>query len=232
MDSPKDLLISAVAAAIGLLVQQARIYLMKRRAAIDKEKRSKTDVGAFVARLDWLTSKVQDIHAELSYNSGKSVKDMLRATAERLDSLEDRVADAASISSVRWRVTANTSPTGIFECDRNGECTFANLALQSMFGQPESGMLGNGWLESVGRNPDERSKIWDQWAHSVNTGIPWDATFWVNRKGHSPIQVHSAARIKTADNGKTKIICGTVTPLVDQRFIDGSHPGLKMKDSG
>lgn len=137
---------------------------------------------------------------EFSPNSGKSIKDQIT----RIDDIT-RLAELRSKS-----IASNLQTTGVYECDAQGNCTWANNALCEMFGLTPAEMMGTGWL--LGIKASERKRVSDEWMDSVKEDIPYETTYTaVNHKNKEEIYVRTSAVTHKSMNGKILGFYGTVT---------------------
>lgn len=148
---------------------------------------------------------VCDINAavkELQPNGGRSVLDRVR----RLDNTIEEL-------NARQRAVLDRDPVPVYECDPEGRCTYANIALCELFGLSEKDMLGFGWLESL--HPDERIRVHGLWTECVRKRIPYECRYDVRDPGtHAVVPARTVAHPMLSKTGDLLGYHGTVRPLV------------------
>lgn len=97
---------------------------------------------------------------ELKPNGGSSLVDKVT----RMD--KSLLLGTCRVTTMLMRHTV-----AIFECDAQGDCTFANPSLCRLFGLDESAVLGHGWLNAV--DNDDRKSVWDHWTYCITNNIPY-----------------------------------------------------------
>ncbi len=118
---------------------------------------------------------------------------------------------ALASSEARFRALANASPSGIFETDHAGACTFVNDRLCKITGREASGFLGDGWAGAVA--PNDRDRIFASWTAAVESRESWaeEVTFLKTDGGTLP----TLCRAEPQYDENRKIIgyVGTVTDV-------------------
>src|SRR4029079_961829 len=106
--------------------------------------------------METLVSQVQEIKSEITTNGGGSMKDMViatnkkvEATTQTLNDLKGLFKQQLSQQKARLELTLNESEEMIFLCNKDGECTFVNKALQLSFGMNKETLLDYGWLRAI-----------------------------------------------------------------------------------
>lgn len=134
---------------------------------------------------------IKSLSTEFSINSGKSIKDQIT-----------RIDNAVRLAELRSKLIASSfSNIGMYECDPQGKCIWANSALCDLFGLPHEEVLGNGWLSGV--MDDEREDVLEKWLTSIEHNIPYDTTYTVrNNKTHEVFKVKTSAMSNKSVDGK------------------------------
>jgi len=129
---------------------------------------------------------------ELVPNGGGSIKDSIGRMERKLDMVQRRTD-----------IITDSLPDGIYECDAEGRCTFASLALCKAFGLQSSEMMGIGWLSAI--HPEDRQPTHEVWMESVKTGTPYRASYRVVNQvsGEEMLCTTEARAVK---NGKGEVI--------------------------
>lgn len=150
-----DKLITGVSALIGAVT--GGITAVKAKHKVTKD---------LLSKVETLQKGLDAITTELSPNGGSSFRDKVTRIEESIDLLK-----------ARWRLSLTSSSIGQYECDAEGQCTYANRALCEMFGLDESQMMGNGWLASIDHT--DRARVWDDWVRDIAKDIPYEDRYTV-----------------------------------------------------
>ena len=164
--------------------------------------------GAFwwARRKLWLPAKVwfQGVnHAvkELIPNGGNSIKDAITRIDRQVDN-----------NAARSKAIMSLMPQGIYECDTDGRCTAANLAICEMFGLDYTQMLGNGWLAAI--EPGDRDRVLTVWLNAVNKGIPYESSYTiVNQRDHTSKRYKTSAKPMIGSKGIILGYYGVIEPV-------------------
>lgn len=118
-------------------------------------------------------------------NGGSSLKDTV-----------SRISDTLIILNSRSLFTLDRADIGLFECDKHGQCIFANSAMSHIFGLPLESLKGRGWLQAI--EEDERYAVWDAWKQMIEQQIPYDTTYIVvNQETKQRFRCRSTAKPHT-----------------------------------
>ncbi len=167
-----------------------------------ERKRLLAEIPTLREQLAAMQSQLEEIARELKFNGGRSTKDILASLHELIE-----------LSDMRLMMYQQASPVGIYECDATGKCTSANPALCELFGMTEQEMLGNGWLEAVGRNQVEKKLVFENWQASVRDNIPYREDYWiVPRTGEAILCTMYAQALRSRSTGKVLRFHGVVNP--------------------
>lgn len=163
-------------------------------------------VPTIQSQLTLMQVQLNQIVEEMKFNGGKSFKDLIA-----------RILEAHDLDQMRWQLLEQASPIGIYECDANGSCIKANLALCEMFGLTEAEMMGNGWLESVGRSQLEKDSVYNSWRAAVQKSIPYKDKYWLTPREGDALEVMTYAQaLRSQKTGNVLIYRGVVTPVLIQ----------------
>jgi len=134
---------------------------------------------------------IKSLKDEFSENSGKSIKDQL-----------SRIDDTVRLAELRSKLIASSfTNIGMYECDPQGKCVWANAAMCDIFGLTLEEVLGNGWLGGI--LDSEREAVLDRWMTSVHNDIPYDNTYHVvNRRTHETYLIKTTAIVNKSRDGK------------------------------
>ncbi len=79
------------------------------------------------------------------------------------------------VTQMRLDVIENAVGIGIYICDENGKCSYANKTLATMFGMQQEDMLGYGWSKPI----INQQKAVNNWQFSVSNGTPYSDAYEV-----------------------------------------------------
>lgn len=137
-------------------------------------------VGKNTESIKAIKSDLTVIKSELSFNSGKSLKDMVYRIAGETEAF--------------FAIKMNADDVPIYVCDSEGQCTFANTQLCNLFGLDYNQMLGYGWLSAVGKTQHEKDSTYDDWREAIKKDIPYVTEYTVvNQKTGEEIPVKTRA---------------------------------------
>ena len=108
------------------------------------------------------------------------INDTLLFTGIIRDITELRATEESLKASQRmYRSLAEAAPVGIFNTDPQGKCTYVNEQWIKISGLTEEQALGDGWSQTI--HPDDRTKVWDRWNTTVESGIPFEMEYRFKR---------------------------------------------------
>lgn len=125
----------------------------------------------------------------------------------------DRIAQIVELNSMRWHALQSRMPVCIYECDAEGNCTFANPALCELYNLSEAEMMGSGWLSRIGRTSAERTLIWREWQATINDHTPYDTIFEVQYEPDVFIKCRSTATAHRNAAGQILMFSGIIEPV-------------------
>ncbi|HOX24831.1 MAG TPA: EAL domain-containing protein [Candidatus Krumholzibacteria bacterium] len=76
--------------------------------------------------------------------------------------------DALRESERRYQIMAESSPVGIFRCDRNSRCRYVNRRWREITGLTTAQAADEGWLSAL--HPDDQETVARNWQQSVTEG--------------------------------------------------------------
>lgn len=109
---------------------------------------------------------LDSIAEQFKPNHGSSLFDKIKR-------IEDGLISNQQVS----KLILETSILGIYQCDKDGICIWANNAILEIFGLSINEMLGNGWLISI--IPEQRIKVWDYWIECNIKKIPYENQYTI-----------------------------------------------------
>ena len=134
---------------------------------------------------------IDSLNKQFPASGGKTIKDQLT-----------RINDNLRMADLRNKLLSdNILSTGIYECDANGDCLWANKTLCDLFGLSLEEMLGAGWLSGIAA--DEREHVWNKWKKAIELDIPYETEYTVvNIKTREHIRVRTTAIVYRAEFDK------------------------------
>jgi len=155
-------------------------------------------------RKDIDRKKLADIHSELRFNGGGSIKDAifdLKKTTQninfRLDGIEENQKLSMNLQGIAYWVS-----------DNDGKCIYVSPALCKLLGRSESDIVGNNWMAIL--HPDDKKRIVEAWEFSIENKTPFDEIYSLKTSRNEWVKVWGVAFHKTA---ATNIFGGTLGKL-------------------
>jgi PAS domain S-box-containing protein len=175
-------------------------------------------------------------------NQAESVLSLFAGRAAR--EIERVRSDQALLSSeARFRTLCQAAPTGIYECDERGFCTFISTQWEEMTGRSDQELQGFGWLELV--HPDDIAGTRETWRQAFLQNRPFLDEFRIVRGTGEVRWVRAAAkRIGGSLQGPASFV-GCIEDITDRKqaeiaqraieerfraFMDNSPAVAFMKD--
>jgi len=118
-------------------------------------------------------------------------------------------------SASSHRLLADTVPCGIFECDTQGSCTYANQRLLDMIGLDLQQTLGNGWNCII--HPDDKTTVFRRWEECNRTGLEFALQYRLLRPDGSVRWVITRAVHRFDETGKRIGTLGCVSDVTSQK---------------
>lgn len=152
LDSVEQII--AITAGAGTLVASAFWFIRKR---------------ILIPIRSWV-EKINRAIYQILPNGGNSMVDALKRIEKKTDE-----------NYARAKAILNLQTQAIYECDAEGRCTNANLALCEMFEMDMADVIGNGWAGAL--IPEDREKSVDVWMSCVTKGIPYEWHYRLKKTG-------------------------------------------------
>lgn len=144
-------------------------------------------------------SKISVIYEQLTPNGGSSLADKI-----------NKIKDKVTISEMRQQIVWANLAIGYYECNKEGECTYANNNLCEMFGLSPEQMKGKGWLRAID-GEEERLKVWQIWQNAIKNHLPYEVHYKIrNRKTQEVINCITTAYTCLDDKNEAIYYFGTV----------------------
>jgi len=127
-----------------------------------------------------ITDDISQIRAELTSNSGKSLKDLVKKIEVDVESNTDLTKTI--MCRQRWILDNRNEP--IFEVDENGNFTWVNEAFIKLTKRSCYDLLGNKWKNII--SEEERDLIFSHWDKAIKEKRNFEETIVItDKKGRS-----------------------------------------------
>ncbi len=149
---------------------------------------------------------------------GSDVTEAVRARREieRLLSESERARTVAEESNARYQFLANTIPVQVWTARPDGTLDFVSDRTASYFGTSAEQIIGDQWLSVL--HPDDLARTRERWAHSLETGEPYEMEFRLWSAVHQAYRWHLArATPQRDDRGAIIHWFGTNTDIEDRK---------------
>lgn len=123
-----------------------------------------------------ITDDISQIRAELTSNSGKSLKDLVKKIEVDVESNTNLTKTI--MCRQRWILDNRNEP--IFEADENGNFTWVNEAFIKLTKRSCIDLLGNKWKNII--SEDERDTIFKHWDNAIKEKRNFEETIVVTDK--------------------------------------------------
>ncbi|MBF2019425.1 MAG: PAS domain S-box protein [Hydrococcus sp. C42_A2020_068] len=121
-------------------------------------------------------------------------------------------------SERRYATLAQLSPVGIFRCDREGNCIYANERWLEIAGLSSEEARGTGWKGAL--HPDDRERVINEWKQAVEEGQPFYSEYRFQRPDGTISWVLGQALPETEADGQVISYVGTITDITDRKQIE------------
>jgi len=148
--------------------------------------------------IDRIENEQKKVAAELTFNGGRSTKDIIGAVQRSTDDLSDQLALVRGIQ----RAIMNTSPsTAFFETDAKGRHVWVNRGYLDLTGKQLADVLVNGWGATIA--PEDRNAVLAEWNNCIAQDRDFDMTYRVVDADRNVMSVRSQARRVKTQEGLT-----------------------------
>ena len=141
------------------------------------------------------------------------------------EQLAARTQEAVA-SETKFTRFAEFAPVGIFIADSSGYLTYVNEKWYEISKVPK-GLEGTGWMDSI--KDEDQATVKVLWAELVQNAVAMNAEIrfkrtWVDRNGDKgDTWVLASAYPEVGDDGKVKVIFGSITDISQQKWAEYSE---------
>lgn len=157
------------------------------------------------------TTTVEQVR--INYEAIKKINNELSINNVRVRDLVEKTHRETLCNTARIRMFLKNGSEGMYECDVNGECIWANQSLCDLFGLAYHDMMGHGWMEAI--PPEQRSIVIDIWNKAIRDDIPYTWSYnIINRITSENIRVTATAIAVRDEFGHPILHCGIVKKAI------------------
>lgn len=111
---------------------------------------------------------IRDIEKHFGKEAGRVLKDIIQQRGLEI-----------VIDEMRLNIIENAAGLGIYICNSDGRCTYANKTLAKMFGLSQHDMLGNGWIANI----VDKQTAFNNWKFAVDNNTPYRDEYTIKVNG-------------------------------------------------
>lgn len=128
------------------------------------------------------------------------------------------IEGALANSQVRFAALTQSSPTGVFQTESDGSCSFVNDQWCLLAGITPQQAHVNGWHQVI--HPDDRSKVLDAWQRTISEQRPFRLEFRFMRPDGKTTWVYGQSSVMQDANGKVIGHVGTITDISEHKELE------------
>jgi PAS domain S-box-containing protein len=121
-------------------------------------------------------------------------------------------------SERRFRSLAMGAPVGIYRCDMQARCTFANQEWARLAGIAPEQAMGSGWVQSI--HPEDRERCSRLWREAAINGTEWEAEFRFLHEDDTVRWAYSRATIVGGEGGATRERVGMTIDITARKLAE------------
>jgi PAS domain S-box-containing protein len=133
-------------------------------------------------------------------------------------------------SDEQFRTLAEVAPVGIYLCDPEGHCLYANPAWCGMAGLSAEESLGKGWM--AGLHPEDRDRIFASWEHMVESHGQWGLEYRFQTREGKVTWVYGLATPQYDGSNKIVQYVGVNIDITERKREDDVLAFLAQSSSG
>jgi PAS domain S-box-containing protein len=123
-------------------------------------------------------------------------------------------------SERRFRSLAMGAPVGIYRCDLQASCTFANQEWCELAGMTAEEAMGRGWAAAI--HPEDRERCTKLWREASMLGTDWVAEFKFLHRDGTVRWVYSRATIVGGERGAARERVGMTIDITERKLAEES----------
>lgn len=120
----------------------------------------------------------------------------------------------------RFRALTSMSPSGIFQTDGKGKCTYINERLSQICGLPAEETYGNGWVKII--HPEDHDFLVAKWREAVKRGDSFEMEYRMKQPVGKVVWVTGKAVPQRNSSGKVVAYIGTVEDITDRKTAENA----------
>lgn len=151
--------------------------------------------------------KMDEMHAELKFNGGTTLKDVVFEIKGKVNNIENRMDDFDQ----NQKLAMNLQGIAFWVSDEKGECTYASPGLCKVMGRSESEILGSTWMGWL--HPDDKDRIVKAWSFAIENKTPFDEIYTFKKANGKWQKVWGQAFPKIAKNNVFGGILGKLVAM-------------------
>ena len=149
-----------------------------------------------------------------------TVQTVLAISAYRRVIAQQALLGELEESERRFRSLAMGAPVGIYRCDMQASCTFANQQWCALAGISADEAMGTGWAEAI--HPEDRARCSRLWQEASVLGTEWEAEFRFLHRDGAVRWVYSRATIVGGELGTARERVGMTIDITARKQAEES----------
>jgi PAS domain S-box-containing protein len=140
-----------------------------------------------------------------------------------------RAEEALRASEQRFRTLTAHAPVGIFQTDRDGNCSFVNECWCKMAGLSPDEARGQGWARAL--HPDDRERVFQEWYTAAEQGLPFASEYRFRTPQGKVTWLQGRAVALCDETGQVGGYIGTLTDITERReAVEALQEADRRKD--
>ncbi|MBI3839006.1 MAG: PAS domain S-box protein [Planctomycetia bacterium] len=122
-------------------------------------------------------------------------------------------------NALKFRVLCESSPLGIFECDRQGQLTYHNRQMADLVGMSPGESLRDVWFHAI--HPDDLPILRDGWERTLASGTQWRQDYRLQTRHQGTRWVRVLLTPTQSDaSGRPLSFVGTVEDITERKMAE------------
>jgi len=139
---------------------------------------------------------------------------MQKSRIQAIQNAEEKVQTSES----RFNSLLSASPTGVFETDSAGNCTYVNDKWCELTGLDSVAAMGKGWAATL--HPDDGLNVFREWNESVTEKRQFTMEYRFLRPNGKSVWVLGKSSALLAASGEIQGYVGTISDITDLKQIE------------